>query len=223
MGTTRDVLSQQLNFRLGNRSDPAGSGELRVVDMLAIWLNAAYVDLAARPLGITELEETVTQTISASDTGHPRYALPADNYIIRVVRDNTNGKDLDAEGLKRFRRRNSTAQDRSARYTLWRNEIIFDPPLSTGSSFVAQLDLQLRPVGLSLATSESILPLEWDEVIVTGAEFRALSDMGLKDEAAKTKALFNVLIGERTDRVADQIGREKSTAVPDKVSRPGTW
>jgi hypothetical protein len=220
MGETFDNLQLQLNFRLGNRTDPAVSGALRIPDLLPIWVNAAYIDLATR-IRLPELEETATLVVDASDLDHPRYLLPTDYFSIAGVRDTSNNNPLTKIPLRRLRERTSTAAAQPSDYVLWRLEIIFDPPLSTGNNFTAQLDYRKRLTKLT-GIDPSVLPDEWDEVIVQGSEWRALNDMGgpLKEEAAAAKALYNLMIGERMDRRKEERLIEEETAIPDKVSRP---
>ena len=222
MGDTFISLKNQLNFRLGNRTDPTEAGVLRIPDMLPIWVNASYIDLSTR-LRLPELEESATLLLDPTDSQHPRYLLPSDYFSLFLIRDNTNDNILVKTPVRILRQKTSTAAERPKRYALWRKEIIFDPSLSTGSTVTVQIDYRKKPVKMDDATNQSsILDDEWDEVIVQGSEFRALNDMGgnLKQEAAAAKALFNVMIRERLDRISEEQTAElDNTALVDKVSR----
>jgi hypothetical protein len=222
MGDTFTSLKDQLNFRLGNRADPTEPGVLRIPDMLPIWVNACYIDLATR-LRLPELEESATLVIDPTDSQHPRYLLPIDYFSLFTIKDNTNDKVIDKVPVRIIREKTLTAADRPKRYALWRKEIIFDPSLTTGSTVTVQIDYRKKPTKMDDTTNlSSVLDDEWDEVIVQGSEYRALNDMGgnLKQEAAAAKALFNVMIKERIDRISEEQTAElANTALPDKVSR----
>lgn len=222
MGDTFENLKNQLNFRLGNRTDPTESGVLSIPDMVPIWINAAYIDLSTR-LRLPELEESATLVVDPTDAAHPRYLLPSDYFSLFLIRDNTNDKVINKTPIRILREKTLTPADRPKRYALWRKEIIFDPSLTTGDTVTVQIDYRKKPVRMDTSTNlSSILDDEWDEVIVQGSEYRALNDMGgnLKQEAAAAKALFNVMIRERIDRISEEQTAElDNTALPDLVQR----
>jgi hypothetical protein len=221
MGDTFISLRNQLNFKLGNRTDPAAASGVGFAEMLPIWVNNSYVDLGTK-VRLPELEETATMDVLSTDTDHPRYLLPIDYYFLIYVRDNTHGKVPDKLTIRELRDKNSTANDdRFTHFALWRAEIILDPPLTaTAGTITLQIDYRKRPTKFVNDTDTSILPDEWDEIIVQGAEYRALNDMAMKQEAAQAKALYNAHIAERLDRLGGEMMADLDmTSVADKVNR----
>lgn len=203
MSLTRTQMETQIKFRLGNRTD--------IDSQITLAVQSSYIELATG-LNIPETEETAVLTLSTTDTVKI-YEMPTDILYPIAIRNETEGERLEPLSIRNYDRiKDQSTRGKPSHYVWWRNELIIWKPNDTTARTLA-LRYRKRPAELSASTSTSVLPLEWDEVIMQGAYFRMFDWLQMKQEAQLAKQEYVQMLQRRVNRLAEaQFDRNESAA-----------
>lgn len=164
---------------------------------------------------IPENQETAVVSLVE---GQILYATPADFYAIVSLHNITDSKRLSPISLRGYEKLPIQALGEPKRYMIWKNELYILPG-NNATSRVLRLRYIKRLASLSLSTSVSVLPREWDEVIIQGAVARTLSWMGDKQAAQIENAIHSQMVNRRLDRLAEQDFDRDDSARPQLVEK----
>lgn len=188
---TRIQLQNEVQFRLGNRTD--------IPSELTTSVQFSYNELITSIRIPENQESAVMQTVQGTSI----YALPTDIYAPVNIRNATDGEKLSPLTIRLYDRlRDTTTQGKPTHYIWWRNEVIYWPP-PDGTVRTLILRYLKRLPSLTADNSISALPREWDEVIIQGAYYRVLGWLKLSQEAQAEMAAFQTMVQKRIDRLAE--------------------
>lgn len=199
---TRAELEDEVRFRLGNRTDL----DARITSATKF----AYDELVTS-IRVPENQETaVLSTVNLQSV----YPTPLDMYFPVSIRNSTDGERLTPLSIRNYERiRGTTLANKPKFYVWWRDEIILEPRADATVRIIRMRFLK-RLAALTLATTVSALPREWDEVIIQGSYIRALRWLQLKTEAQAEQAEYIAMVTRRIDRIAGGDADTETTAEP---------
>jgi len=182
---TRTQMESHVTMRIGGRTDMASF----VTDSIKM----AYDAIVAGVL-LPENQETASMNTVGDN---PTYTLPTD-FMYPVSFRNLNEEDpLQQLNPKRYDEiKNLTQTGPPTHYMWWRNQLTLFPTPDT--TYTVQLRYVKRLPELSASTSVTLIPREWDEIIIQGGFYRMLSwldqgDLSLKEEAKYTKMVSGIM------------------------------
>ena len=206
---TRAQMETNVKFRMGNRQD--------MDSLITDAVKLAYDELIIG-LVVPENQETVTGAISPSVSN---YALPDDFYYPLDIRNLTDDERLVYEPIREFdNHKVNIPASKPTKYTWYRGELFIYPD----SNAVKTLQIRYikRLPALSLSTSISALPREWDEVIMQSAFVRTLSWADQGDMSLKEQGKLSTMISNRMNRLAEAL-RDATNASAPQLGDKTSW
>jgi hypothetical protein len=184
MGSYNDIETE-VKSRLGERTD--------IDARLVTWINDAYFELMLSPrFRFYELEKQATmQTINTLAA----YDLPTDLWFILDIRDFDNGTKLRLGHWSQFDK-TSVTYGRPVRYAHFADTVELDPVPDDVYDMI--LRYKYRPPELSEGSS-TVLPREWDELIVALATQKGWEALENTDKAVVAAQLVERLVRTHLD------------------------
>ena len=173
------------------------------------WLNWSYLNVA-RPSTFRHMETETTSNLTLV-TFTPSYTLPSTVWAIDHIYYVEGGYSL-IRNIRREMSNRTIGSGRPASYARWGRTIYLDnSPTSTESGGTLRVFGWLIPTVLSADGSQTILTAHWDEVIITGAAWKAWEALGESSKAdvlresyaAKVNDVREILTEESRDTGGD--------------------
>lgn len=152
-------------------------------------------------LETTELVQLVAGQ-AAYATTNTYYEIVSVSHVLEMtasVVDTSRRQGLDPIDIQELRSLQRTAR-RPTHFSWWNNEIVLScVPDATSALQPLEVKGYRQPDTLALDADTTLLRIEWDEVIIVGAEWRMWITMNEHDRAYEAKQNFGSLVNEIAD------------------------
>lgn len=164
----------ELTLVLGNQEQDA--------TRLSRWVNFGYLELTS----VVDFEILDKEYTFSTSIGTQAYAEPSDVLVIKLVRSNSQDKNLDWVGKEDLLRRPKGSSGAPRVWARFDGNILLHPvPDAVESMAVAY---KTNPTVLSLDADKTAIPGQWDQAVILLAGVVGFSFLGEQD---KSVALYN--------------------------------
>lgn len=202
---TVDQMQAELIYRVGNRTD--------IQARSMTWLNDAYFELLLSPrFTYFELDKSFPFTTVAQQRVYDIVSMIPDLWIILDLRNETLQQKIDRFHWSEFDRKWRVFAI-PVRYARFGPTIEFDP--TPDKAYDITLRYRLRPPQLTTG-GLTLLPREWDEVIITMAVQKGWEALEQWDKATAQKQIVESQLGLREEPASLEDADSETTIWPAK-------